>query len=205
MDARDYARLLLDAGAVKFNVEEPFKYASGILSPVYTDCRLLISDVRGRMAIVEGLLSGVDSKPDAIAATASAGIPWGAWIAEKLGLPLVYVRGKAKEHGRARQIEGRINEGDNAIVIEDLVSTGASSINTVSALRAAKASVDGVISIFSYGMREAKDAFRENSVNLSSLSNFSNALDAALELGYLDREEADIARGWSENPRMWKK
>lgn len=204
MDAKQIANLLIDAKALAFNVKKPYTFASGIRSPIYMDCRLLISDVKGRSAIVDSMVDHmVDVNADVIAATASAGIPWGAWVADRMELPLVYVRQAAKDHGKGKRVEGMIEEGSVAVVIEDLVSTGGSSIAAVESLREALIEVNDCISIFTYEFEEAHDAFQAANVRLKSLSNFSTAVEAAQNRGYLTREDAAEAKKWNKDPKRW--
>jgi orotate phosphoribosyltransferase len=206
MKSAEYiAGLLLDAEALKFSVEKPFKFASGISSPVYMDCRILISDVEKRRQITKALSSAIrDKEYDVFAGTASAGIPWAAWISEASGLPMVYVRSSSKDHGRAKTIEGALNPGERLILVEDLVSTGMSSLRAVESLRQEKASVEDVISIFEYSMPEAKEAFNSAGVKLFSLSNFKAAVDVAVGREYLTETEAEKALEWILDPRGWK-
>jgi orotate phosphoribosyltransferase len=206
MDAKDIAGLLLDAKALAFNVKEPYTFASGIKSPVYMDCRLVISDVEKRGRIVDELVKHLRNLEfDVVAATASAGIPWGAWVAERMKKPLVYVRKEAKDHGKGKKVEGAAKAGQKAAVVEDLVSTGGSSIATVDSLREAGLKVENCVSLFTYGMAEAENAFKKAGVKLYSLSNFGIAADVARERGYLTSEEAAEAKRWVNNPKEWRK
>jgi len=165
MIARKVAEILLNAKAVKLNVKEPFTYTSGLISPIYTDNRVLISYVEERDTIVDGFIDLIKErglKPDYIAGTATAGIPWAAFVAEKMKLPMVYVRNKPKGHGAGKQIEGMLTKGKSVLIIEDLVSTGGSALNSVNAIRnEGKGIVHEVFAIFSYGMDKAETAFRE--------------------------------------------
>ena len=205
MDARGVAELLLDAKALAFNVREPFTYASGIRSPVYVDCRLLISDVERRDIVVDSLADIVDGlDADVVAATASAGIPWGAWVADRLGMPLVYVRQSQKNHGKGKCVEGSAPEGSKAVVVEDLVSTGGSSIHTVESLRGEGVGVEHCTAIFTYGLRESEDYFRAAEVALHSLSNLEAAIEAAVKRRYLTPEEATEAKDWAKDPNRWR-
>jgi orotate phosphoribosyltransferase len=206
MDAKEIAGLLLDAKALAFNVKEPYTFASGIRSPVYMDCRMVISDVGRRERIVDALVESLRTVDfDIVAATASAGIPWGAWVADRMKKPLVFVRKEAKDHGKGKKIEGAAKAGLKAAVVEDLVSTGGSSIATVDSLREAGIKVENCVSIFTYGMGEAENAFKKTGVKLYSLSNFGAAADVAQKRGYLSPEEAAEAKKWVINPKEWKK
>ncbi|MFH1055837.1 MAG: orotate phosphoribosyltransferase [Candidatus Altiarchaeota archaeon] len=205
MDAKETAKILLDGNALNFNVKEPYTFASGIRSPVYMDCRLLISDVKGRGRIVDGMVDAVKTlKADSIAAAASAGIPWGAWVADRLSLPLLYVRQSAKDHGKGKKVEGKVVKGMTAVVVEDLVSTGGSSLATVESLREEGVKVEDCVSIFTYEFEEAKESFSKAGVRLHPLSNFPQAVDVALQKGKLTNEEADEAKKWNKDPKRWK-
>lgn len=204
MDDKETAKLLLEAKALAFNVKEPYTFASGIRSPVYMDCRLLISDVMRRGRIIEALSEAVaKTRPGMVAATASAGIPWGAWVAERLSLPFIYVRQQVKDHGKGKKIEGEVRSGSKAVVVEDLVSTGGSSIATVESLREAGVKVEDCVSIFTYGMADSREAFKKAGVQLYSLSNFNAAADVAAQMGYLGEKEVSEAKKWVLDPKRW--
>ncbi|MBU0762743.1 MAG: orotate phosphoribosyltransferase [Candidatus Altiarchaeota archaeon] len=206
MDARETAAILLDANALKFNVEKPYVFASGIKSPVYMDCRILMSNVGKRRMIVESMVGVVSSLDfDVVAGTASAGIPWASWLSESVSKPMVYVRKAEKEHGRGKKIEGTIPDGASTLLVEDLVSTGMSSLAAVQSLRNEGAKVSECVSIFQYGMPEAISAFKTSAVKLHSLSNFKVACEVALENKYLNKADASKALEWMSNPRGWSK
>jgi orotate phosphoribosyltransferase len=205
MDAKSVAELLLDAKALTLNVKEPYTYASGIKSPIYTDCRLLMSDVEKRRKVVDSYVAAFKAIDcDLIAATAAAGIPWGAWVADRLDLPMVFVRKDAKDHGKGRKIEGAFVSGARAAVVEDLVSTAGSSIATVDALKAEGLKVENCVSIFTYGMAEAEIAFKKAGVKLYTLSNFAVALGVAQARGYLSPQEVQQAKEWAVDPKRWR-
>lgn len=202
----EIARDLLRIGAVLLRPEEPFTWASGLRSPIYCDNRLTLSepDVRGRLT--DGFLAVLDRQglaPDVIAGTATAGIPHAAWLADRLGLPMVYVRSSAKEHGRGNRIEGRLPEGARVVLVEDLVSTGGSSLAAVEALQKAGAEVPAVVAVFSYGLPRAEAAFRAAGVPLYTLSDYDALLDAARSEGRLDEDALATLRAWRENPQVW--
>ena len=157
--AKRVATLLFESGAITFRTSRPFKFTSGILSPVYSDNRFLISDVAKREEIADFFVRKIRSikSVDVIAAVATAGIPHAAFVAQKLKLPLVYVRASKKGHGLENQVEGRIKRGDTAVVIEDLVSTGQSSTSAVKALRKLGANADNLLVIFTYDLKTARD------------------------------------------------
>lgn len=170
---QNIAHMLLEEKAVFLRPDEPFTWTSGIKSPIYCDNRLLISKVEARDFIVKAFLELIRPlKPDVIAGTATAGIPWGAWIAYELKLPFVYVRSGDKGHGRKNSIEGEIQKGQKAVLIEDLISTGKSSIEAARKLMDQEVDVVRVLSIFTYNFKDADTAFKEAGLEYSSLSNF---------------------------------
>lgn len=186
MGKKEIAKILLNVGAVELSPEDPFTWASGIQSPIYCDNRLTMSDPVGRKKIAEGLAGLIkEHYPETtlIAGTATAGIPHAAWIADILGLPMVYIRSKAKGHGRSRQIEGKVTSSDKAIIIEDLISTGGSSLNAVEALLSENVEVTGVVSIFTYELESADKAFEEAGLSYKSLTDFNALTEAAKESG----------------------
>ena len=186
MDKKEIAKILLHVGAVELSPEDPFTWASGIQSPIYCDNRLTMSDPIGRKKIAEGLAGLIKEyypETTLIAGTATAGIPHAAWIADILGLPMVYIRSTAKGHGRSRQIEGKVTSLDKAIIIEDLISTGGSSLNAVKALRSENVEVTGVVSIFTYELESADKAFEEAGLSYKSLTDFNALTEAAKDSG----------------------
>ncbi len=201
------AKLLLELNAVSLNPKKPFKYTSGILSPVYTDCRVLMAYPEKRRLIRDLYIDAIQKsgvKFDVIAGTATAGIPHAAWIADKLNLPMVYVRGKAKDHGKENLMEGIIKKGQKAIVIEDLISTGESAINSVNAVRTAGGVIDTVFAIITYGMLIADQNFKKNKLKLISLTTFVDVVDIAENLGQISDKEKEIILEWINNPSSWK-
>ena len=199
MSKIEIAKILLNVGAVELNPTEPFIWASGIESPIYCDNRLTMSDPAGRKKIAEGLAQIIrDEYPETtiIAGTATAGIPHAAWIADILGLPMVYIRSAAKGHGRSRQIEGRISSGDKAIIVEDLISTGGSSLNAAKALSSEGIEVTGVVSIFTYELKSADEAFAATGLTYNSLTNFSALTEAAKETGAIREESIGELLEW---------
>ncbi|MBI2012306.1 orotate phosphoribosyltransferase [Candidatus Curtissbacteria bacterium] len=203
----EVAKILFRIGAVLFRTRQPFRYSSGVLSPVYTDNRLIISHPKERK-IITGLLSEQVKKlgkVDVLAGTATAGIPHAAMIAQKLNLPMVYVRSEAKSHGKKNQIEGKITRGQKAVVIEDLISTGGSSLAVVFALRKAGVKVTDIVAIFTYGFKEAQTNFKKNKVKLHVLTDINYSAAAALKEGYLKPQQVDSIRDWSKDPKGWGK
>lgn len=197
--AEAIADLLLQIKAIQLNTENPFTWASGIESPIYCDNRLILSDVGARNQVVEALASlsrnhypGVDC----VAGVATAGIAHGALLANALSLPFAYVRSKPKGHGRQNQIEGRVWPGARALVVEDLISTGGSSLKAVEALREAGCEVQGVIAIFTYGLDKAGQAFRNAQCTLHTLSSFDILIQEAVRKGYLSEEKINYLLEW---------
>jgi len=193
------AKILLNVGAVELNPTEPFIWASGIESPIYCDNRLTMSDPVGRKKIAEGLAQIIrENYPETtiIAGTATAGIPHAAWIADILGLPMVYIRSAAKGHGRSRQIEGKVAPGDKAIIIEDLISTGGSSLNAAEALRSEDIEVTGVVSIFTYELKSADDSFASANLTYKSLTDFGALIEASKEEGVIDAAAIEDLLDW---------
>src|SRR3989338_7403975 len=194
MNKEEVAKILLKIKAVSLRTNPPYKWASGILSPIYTDNRILMSYPAEREIIVDSFvktIKGNKIKADAIAGIATAGIPWAAWIAEKLKIPMVYIRKEAKDHGKENLIEGKLDNGKNVIIIEDLISTGGSSINGVEVVRAAGCNVDYCLAIFTYELEKAKQAFEKLNVKLMALTNFSTLVKVATGENYIKGSEKE--------------
>ncbi len=208
MSKEKIARMLLNAKAVALSPKKPFTFASGIKSPIYTDNRVLISKPYEREIIIEAyvkIIKSLKNQPDVIAGVATAGIPWAAWIAQRLGKPMVFVRSAAKEHGKGNQIEGHIKKGDNVVVIEDLVSTGGSTLSAASALRGINAEVLCCVAIFTYGLKEAKSNFKIAKLKLETLTNLEELITSAVKDGKIKSSEAELIRNWAKNPKEWGK
>ena len=200
------AETLLDLKAVMLRTKPPFRWASGILSPIYTDNRLLMSYPKQRELIVNSLIKLVKSnkmKFDGFAATATAGIPWGAWLSQKLNKPMVYVRSEAKDHGKENKVEGRVDEGKTYIVVEDLISTGGSSLNTISAVRESKGIVENCIAIFTYELEKSNANFESANVKLSTLTNFTSLVKTALDRKSISKEQLNHIMDWKKHPEGW--
>ncbi|MBI2019413.1 orotate phosphoribosyltransferase [Candidatus Daviesbacteria bacterium] len=200
------ARILLELNAVTLSPKKPYRYVSGMLSPVYTDCRVLMAYPDKRREIRDFYIeviknSGVEF--DVVAGTATAGIPHASWIADKLNLPMVYVRGKAKDHGKENLMEGIIKKGQKAIVIEDLVSTGESAINSINAVRSAGGEISHVFSIITYGFNIAEENFKINNVELTSLTSFKDIVEAAQSLNHIKQEDIKVILEWTSDPSNW--
>ena len=201
------AKILLDIKAVSFNAKKPFRYSSGLLSPVYTDCRLLMSHPKERTLIRNLYIQAIlpKGKFNLIAGTATAGIPHAAWIADKLKLPMIYVRTKAKDHGKGNQIEGKINKKQKVAVIEDLISTGESSAETVRAIRKKGGLSEYIFSIITYGMNKSKENFKANGIKLIYLTDFATVVRVAEQIGYIKTKDKDIILQWAKDPASWGK
>jgi len=204
--AKKTAEVLLQINAIKLNPKNPFTWASGWNSPIYCDNRLVLSFPIIRNYIKEEIAKNIEiefGKPDVIAGVATGAIGIGALVAEYLGLPFVYVRPEAKKHGRQNQIEGFIKKGQNVVVVEDLISTGKSSLVAVDALKAAEINVKGMVAIFTYGFDVSKENFETNNVNLFTLSNYESLLEQALDTNFINQNEVDILSKWNSNPSEW--
>ncbi|MFC5467193.1 orotate phosphoribosyltransferase [Cohnella suwonensis] len=199
---------LLEIGAVALRPNEPFTWTSGIISPIYCDNRLTMSYPEIREAIAEGFATLIrEHYPDAevIAGTATAGIPHAAWVAQKLCLPMAYIRDKAKGHGKQNQIEGQIKEGQKVVVIEDLISTGGSSLKAALAVIEAGAEVQSVLAIFTYQFAKAEEAFRDEGIELRTLSNYSALVDEAVRRGTISADDVSLLQSWRESPETFGK
>lgn len=184
---KNIAKSLLKAGAFKISFDPLFTWTSGIKSPVYCDLRALISDVKARSQIISAFLELLPVGVDVIAGTATAGIPWAAWIAEKATLPMVYVRSEAREHGTKKRIEGMLSAGQKVVLIEDHISTGKSSVSAITALREeGGAVVENVLAINTYELAAAKKVYEEIGVAVSTVTNYSTILEVAQESGLID-------------------
>ncbi|MFC6649350.1 orotate phosphoribosyltransferase [Paenibacillus rhizoplanae] len=194
---------LLEIGAVALRPQEPFTWTSGIKSPIYCDNRLTMAFPAVRNYIAEAFAELIrTSYPDAevIAGTATAGIPHAAWVADKLGLPMAYIRDKAKGHGKQNQIEGLITPGQKVVVIEDLISTGGSSIKAAQAVQEAGGLPLAVLAIFSYELDRAVEAFAAAQLPLQSLSNYSTLIDVALAQGKIAESDVALLQSWRQDP-----
>lgn len=204
--SRAIAEKLLEINAIKLRPNEPFQWASGWLSPIYCDNRILLSYPKIRSLVVNAMQEqAVNFEPfDYIAGVATAGIPHGALLADRLEKPFVYVRAKAKSHGRQNQIEGFIPKGASALVIEDLISTGMSSLQAVRALQEAGVRIAGTLAIFTYGFPTANQAFNEASILLQTLTDYTTLLEVAREKGYIKEESMEVLNRWRTAPDTWQ-
>ncbi|MCS7459297.1 orotate phosphoribosyltransferase [Paenibacillus doosanensis] len=206
--AEQIAASLLQIQAVALRPNQPFTWTSGLKSPIYCDNRLTISypDIRERIA--DGFVSLIRANfPDVevIAGAATGGIPHAAWVAQKLNLPMVYVRDKAKGHGKENLIEGVIKPGQKTVVIEDLISTGGSSLKVALAVNEAGANALGVLGIFSYQFEKAAEAFRGAAVPFETLTNYTTLVDVALKQGSIRQEDIEVLKAWRLNPSEYGK
>ncbi len=198
---------LLTIGAIKLSKENPFTWSSGWKSPIYCDNRLSLSYPEIRNYIKTALSQAIKEKypqAEAIAGVATAGIPQGALVAEELGLPFLYVRSKAKGHGMTNLIEGKVTPEQKVVVIEDLVSTGGSSLKASADLRAAEFNVLGMMAIFTYGFPIADKNFQEAGIELTCLSDYSTMLEKALEMNYINADDIESLKEWRQDPANWQ-
>ncbi len=204
--AEKTAELLLQINAIKLNPKNPFSWASGWQSPIYCDNRLILSFPAIRNFIRDEFSKNIEQefgRPDVIAGVATGAIGIGILVAEKMGLPFVYVRPEPKKHGRQNQVEGFLQKGQNVVVVEDLISTGNSSLLAVEALKQAEANIKGMAAIFNYGFGVADDNFNKAKITLKTLSNYENLLHLAVEKDFINEKEYQTLKEWRENPSTW--
>ena len=209
MDTKDlFAQKLLEVKAVKLQPTAPFTWASGWKSPIYTDNRKTLSFPRLRSFVKLELCHLVQEhfpEAEAIAGVATGAIAQGALVADELGLPYCYVRPKPKDHGMGNQVEGEINQGVKVVVVEDLISTGGSSLKAVEALRQYGVEVIGMVASFTYGFPVAEEAFAAAGVKLITLSNYEAVIEEAAKTGYIKEEDKQVLAEWRKNPTVWGK
>ena len=199
---RKIAKHLLDIEAVALRPNDYFTWTSGIKSPIYCDNRITMSYPTIRREIAVGMSEVIKAKfreVEVVAGTATAGIPHAAWVSEVLDLPMIYVRDSAKKHGKTNQIEGRLLEGQKVVIIEDLISTGLSSLKVAKALEEAGAVVLGVVAIFSYELKKAKDAFAADKVEYHTLTNYNYLIEEAVASDYIKQEDVEKLLEWRNN------
>ncbi len=204
--AKKTAELLLQINAIKLNPKNPFTWASGWKSPIYCDNRVTLSFPPIRNYIREEFSKHIEKefgKPDVIAGVATGAIGIGMLVAEYMGLPFVYVRPEPKKHGRQNQVEGFLQKGQNVVVVEDLISTGNSSLLAVEALKEAGANVKGMVAIFTYGFDVSIENFKKANVSLHTLSNYDNLLELAVAKKYITEEEQHTLQEWRVSPSTW--
>ena len=206
LSPRDLAGCLLDVGAVRLQPLDPFTWASGLKSPIYCDNRQLMGFPQVRDQIVEALVAGSSAlDPTLIAGAATAGVPWAAMVADRLKLPLAYVRPTPKNHGMGRQVEGPLAKGHRAVLIEDLISTGMSSLRCADALRAEGAEVPAVLALFSYGLPQAEAAFASARIGIAVLSSFEVLSAEAEARGILDSAGSAALKAWRSDTVAWSR
>ncbi|MCH5346904.1 MAG: orotate phosphoribosyltransferase [Muribaculaceae bacterium] len=201
------AEKLLKISAIKLQPEIPFTWASGWKSPIYTDNRLTLSypEIRTLIKVeLTRLVAENFPEADAIAGVATGAIAQGALVADELGLPYAYVRSTPKDHGLENLIEGNLKPGQKVVVVEDLISTGSSSLKAVEAIKNAGCTVVGMIAIFTYGFPVAEEAFEKAGVQLYTLSNYPAMLETALEIGYIKPEDLETLHEWRDDPANWR-
>lgn len=201
------AELLMQINAIKLRPENPFTWASGWKSPIYCDNRIILSFPSIRNFIRQEMarqLEDLYGKPDVIAGVATGAIGIGILVAEYLGLPFVYVRPEAKSHGRQNQIEGYLEPNSSVVIIEDLISTGKSSLNAVDALAKSGANIKGMIAIFTYGFQIAEENFKAKGINLHTLTDYKTAIQQATVTNYVKEEQLDMLLEWRKDPSQWR-
>ena len=202
------AKALLDIHAVTLNPDQPFTWASGLKSPIYTDNRLTISYPEVRQAIFNGMVEQIKlhfSEADVIAGTATAGIPHAAWVAQNMELPMIYLRTKPKDHGQGKQIEGVLKEGQKVVVIDDLISTGGSVLNAVRAVNNAGGKVIGVVSVFTYDLPAAEQNFMANGLKYYSVTDYMTLIKVAKENNQISADHLKSLQEWRKDPLSWSK
>ena len=203
---KQFAQKLMDIKAIKLQPNDPFTWASGWKSPIYTDNRKTLGHPSLRSFVKLELCHVIQEQfpeAEAVAGVATGAIAQGVLVAEELGLPYCYVRPKPKDHGMGNQVEGEIKKGSKVIVVEDLISTGGSSLKAVAALREYGVEVIGMVASFTYGFPVAEEAFREASVKLITLSNYDAVIEQAAETGYIKEEEKAVLAEWRKDPSVW--
>lgn len=203
-----FAGMLLDIKAIKLQPNEPFTWASGWKSPFYCDNRKTLSyhNVRSfvKLELTHAVMENF-SDAEAVAGVATGAIAQGALVADELALPYAYVRPKPKDHGMKNQIEGQLPEGAKVVVVEDLISTGGSSLKAVAALREAGFNVIGMVASYTYGFPIAEQAFKDANVKLVTLTNYENVVEKALETGYINQDDVAMLHEWRRDPANWNK
>jgi orotate phosphoribosyltransferase len=204
--ASKVAEFLLQIKAVKLQPERPFTWASGMRSPIYCDNRKALSYTKIRTYIRQHFVEIINehfAKPDVIAGVATGAIAWGALVAQEMGLPFIYIRSEAKKHGMTNLIEGDIEKGQSVVVIEDLISTGGSSLKAVEALREKGCTVKGLVAIFTYGFDEATQNFKKAKCRVETLTDYGTLLKTAARKEYIDEKDLKSLREWRANPSAW--
>lgn len=202
------AEFLLQIKAIKLQPNKPFTWSSGWKSPIYCDNRITLSYPKVRTYIRQQFVNVINEqfgKPDVIAGVATGGIAHGALVAQEMGLPFVYIRSEAKKHGLSNMIEGVVEKGQSVVIIEDLISTGGSSLKALEALRAAECDVKGMAAIFTYGFKVAADNFKKEKCKLVTLSDYDTLIKQALQSNYITEKDLKSLKEWREEPSVWGK
>lgn len=200
------AKMLLETKAVTLSPTNPYKFVSGIISPIYTDNRLLMGYPLKRKEItiyMAHFMKDHNLDPEIIAGTSTAGIPPAAWLAELLNLPMIYVRGEKKDHGKGKQVEGVMKKGARILLVEDLISTGKSSLTAVDAIRAEGGKVDTCLAFLDYGFSETAKSYKDKKVTLYTLTRIDDIIAMAQKLGLISQKEQDVIMKWREDPWGW--
>ncbi len=206
--AQKTSELLLQINAIKLQPQNPFLWASGWKSPIYCDNRVILSYPSIRNYVREHMARQIEDlygKPDVIAGVATGAIGIGMLVADYLNLPFIYVRPEAKSHGRQNKIEGKIEANQSVVVVEDLISTGKSSLNAVNALQEAGANVKGMIAVFTYGFNVADENFKKAAIDLHTLSDYNHLVSQAEKNNYISKKDIETLSSWRENPEQWGK
>ena len=205
--AKKTAELLLQINAIKLKPQEPFTWASGWKSPIYCDNRVILSYPEIRNYVRENMSRQIETlygKPDVIAGVATGAIGIGMLVADYMNLPFVYIRPEAKKHGRQNQIEGQFEAGQSVVIIEDLISTGMSSLKAVDALQEAEANIKGMLAIFTYGFDISKENFKQREIELHTLSDYEHLIEQASDTKYIYEKDAETLKEWRNNPSEWQ-
>ncbi|OGD98017.1 orotate phosphoribosyltransferase [Candidatus Curtissbacteria bacterium RIFCSPLOWO2_01_FULL_38_11b] len=205
--ANQVSNILIDLGCIILRPNRPFKYNTGIISPVYTDNRVILSSVSNRKKIADLLIQKVKQIgiPDVIAGTATAGIAYAAFIAQRLNLPMIYVRPTPKVYGKENQVEGKLKRGQTVIVIDDLISTGRSSLEVVRAIRKSGGIVQDILAITTYGLKIASNNFEKNKIKITTLTDLNRSCLIAVKKGFLKPDQVNTIKNWAKDPKNWGK
>ena len=203
--SRALARKLLQIKAINLNIDHPYQWASGIISPIYCDNRVVLSDVEAREMVLDGFLALAKDfeDVDVIAGVATGAIAHGMLVADRLQKPFIYIRSAPKGHGLQNLIEGRLHEGENVLVIEDLISTAGSSIKAVKAVEANGGDVQGLLAIFTYGLPQAEVSLQDADVTLRTITNFNILIEEAVNENYINSTQLPLLQKWAEDPANW--
>lgn len=204
--AQRVAKMLLEIKAVTLSPEKPYTYTSGIIAPIYTDNRLLMGYPLKRKEVtvyMANLIKDLGLEPEIIAGTSTAGIPPATWLAELLNLPMIYVRGNKKDHGKGRQIEGPMEKGQAVLLIEDLISTGQSSLSAVDAIRDEGGKIDTCIAFFDYGFPDTAPKYAEKKIDFYTLTSLSELVDMAVKLKIINESQKMMVLNWQKDPWKW--